>query len=111
MASTITNFSSSIDAQFPVPGQDNDTQGFRNNFGNIKNALDIAASEISDLQVINSALTSLASEAPSSPVGKEGDIIGQIYATTGTVYICTQSYDIFNPTENIWAKINAVWPW
>ena len=53
MASTITNYSLSIDTQFPVPGQDNDTQGFRNNFGNIQNALTAASSEITDLQVTN----------------------------------------------------------
>ena len=51
MASTITNFSLSIDTQFPVPGQDNDTQGFRNNFGYIQQALDTAASEITEIQV------------------------------------------------------------
>lgn len=53
MASTITNFSSVIDAQFPVPGQDNDTQGFRNNFSNIRDSLGAAAAEITDLQVTN----------------------------------------------------------
>lgn len=50
MASTITNFSSNIDVAFPVPGQDNDTQGFRNNFSNIQNSLNAAALEITDLQ-------------------------------------------------------------
>lgn len=53
MASEITNYSNVINAQFPVPGQDNDTQGFRDNFGNIQNALTAAASEITDLQVTN----------------------------------------------------------
>lgn len=50
MASTITNFSSIIDAQFPVPGQDNDTQGFRNNFGYIRDSLNAAALEITEIQ-------------------------------------------------------------
>ena len=53
MASTITNFSSIVDVRFPVPGQDNDTQGFRNNFGNLVSALDAAATEITDLQITN----------------------------------------------------------
>jgi hypothetical protein len=52
MASTITEISSLIDTTFPVPGQDNDTQGFRNNFANIKNGLERAAEEISDLDII-----------------------------------------------------------
>lgn len=52
MASTITEITSTIDTGFPVAGQDNDTQGFRNNFANIKIGLDRAASEISDLEII-----------------------------------------------------------
>lgn len=48
-----------LDVNYPVPGQNNSTQGFRNNFTNIKQNLNIAASEISDLQnkaVLKSAL-------------------------------------------------------
>ena len=56
MPSTITEISSLIDPTFPVPGQDNDTQGFRNNFANIKNSLSRAAEEISDLEIIQIAL-------------------------------------------------------
>lgn len=48
--SNITNYSASINEQFPVPGQDNDSQGFRDNFNNTKVALATADSEISDLQ-------------------------------------------------------------
>lgn len=42
--------SSTIDANFPVAGQDNDSQGFRDNFSVIKDGLATAGSEISDLQ-------------------------------------------------------------
>lgn len=48
-----------LDVNYPVPGQNNSTQGFRNNFTNIKQNLNIAANEISDLQnkvVLKSAL-------------------------------------------------------
>ncbi len=48
-----------IDVNYPVPGQNNNSQGFRTNFGSIKTNLDTAASEISDLQnkaVVKSAL-------------------------------------------------------
>jgi len=106
MTSSITNYSSTIDVQFPVPGVDNDTQGFRDNFGNIKNALDAASSEISDLQIIQSALVSLVSTEPLYSYGQPGDLQGQIYATTQTVYICTQSY--VNTSTKIWAKINCI---
>lgn len=50
MSSEITNNSGSIDAGFPVAGQDNDTAGFRNNFSNIKSAFQTASTEISKLQ-------------------------------------------------------------
>jgi hypothetical protein len=56
MSSINTN---SLDVNYPIPGQNNSTQGFRNNFVNIKQNLDIAGSEISDLQnkaVLKSAL-------------------------------------------------------
>jgi hypothetical protein len=42
--------SSTIDADFPVSGQDNDSQGFRDNFNVIKDGLATAASEITILQ-------------------------------------------------------------
>jgi hypothetical protein len=40
----------SIDSNYPVPGQNNDSQGFRNNFAAIKTNLNTAASEITDLE-------------------------------------------------------------
>jgi len=48
MPSNIDN--TSIDAQFPVAGQDNDSQGFRNNFNTIKNNFTAAKNEIEELQ-------------------------------------------------------------
>jgi hypothetical protein len=50
MTSTVTNYSSNINANYPTPGVDNDTQGFRDNFSSIQRALTIAASEITSLQ-------------------------------------------------------------
>jgi hypothetical protein len=49
-----------IDGAYPVAGQDNDSQGFRDNFTNIKTNFTFAAAEITDLQnkaVLKSALT------------------------------------------------------
>lgn len=40
-----------IDTTFPIAGQDNSSEGFHNNYTAIKNALNTAASEISDLQI------------------------------------------------------------
>lgn len=39
-----------VDATYPIPGKDNDSQGFRNNFAAIKDALAVAKTEIADLQ-------------------------------------------------------------
>jgi hypothetical protein len=39
-----------INALYPVAGQDNNSQGFRDNFSHIKTGLTTAASEITDLQ-------------------------------------------------------------
>lgn len=41
---------SNIDENFPVAGRDNNTQGFRDNFNNIKIALNVAKNEISGVQ-------------------------------------------------------------
>ena len=49
-----------IDGTYPIAGQDNDSQGFRDNFTNLKNNLTFAKSEIEDLAtkvVLKSALT------------------------------------------------------
>jgi hypothetical protein len=42
--------SATIDADYPVAGQDNDSQGFRDNFSIIKDGLATAGAEITDLQ-------------------------------------------------------------
>jgi hypothetical protein len=57
MASNINPYN--VDGTFPVAGQDNSSQGFRDNFTNIKNNLLFAQNEISDLQsktLVTSAL-------------------------------------------------------
>lgn len=49
-----------IDGAYPVAGQDNDSQGFRDNFTNIRTNFGYAANEITELQnkaILKSALT------------------------------------------------------
>ena len=41
----------SIDETFPIAGRDNDSQGFRDNFGFIKNNFEAAKNEIEELQL------------------------------------------------------------
>ncbi len=48
MSSTINT--NGLDVNYPIPGRNNNSQGFRNNFTNIKTNLDAAGNEISDLQ-------------------------------------------------------------
>jgi len=48
MASNINPYN--VDGTYPIAGQDNSSQGFRDNFTNIKNNLIFAQNEINDLQ-------------------------------------------------------------
>lgn len=50
MASTITQYSNLININYPIPGVNNDTQGFRSNFSRIQSAFSRAGDEISELQ-------------------------------------------------------------
>jgi hypothetical protein len=50
VSSTVTNFSNQINVNFPVAGEDNDSQGFRSNFSRIQNAFTSAAKELTELQ-------------------------------------------------------------
>ena len=61
MPSTITTYSTSINIVFPVQGQDNDTQGFRDNSIAIKNSLLVASNEITDIQSAQASLTNVVS--------------------------------------------------
>ena len=61
-----------IDEQYPVAGQDNDSQGFRDNFNSIKDALSTAKVEISTLQ--SNAILSASLATPPAPV--DNDLLG-----------------------------------
>lgn len=56
MSNTVTNFSSQINVNFPVAGEDNDSQGFRSNFSKIQNALSSAGQQLDGLQVSSVSL-------------------------------------------------------
>jgi hypothetical protein len=60
MTTELNNKIGLIDAAYPVAGQDNDSQGFRDNFTNIKQSLQLASGELLELQtkgVLKSDLT------------------------------------------------------
>jgi len=46
---TASNYYNNINTSFPIAGQDNNSQGFRNNFNNIFNSLEIIDSTVADL--------------------------------------------------------------
>jgi hypothetical protein len=50
--STASNFISKINQNFPVGGRDNNTQGFRDNFKNITQALNYVDEDIEFLKII-----------------------------------------------------------
>jgi hypothetical protein len=89
-----------IDILFPIAGQDNDTQGFRDNFNNIKNNLNIAKTEISALQANASAtLANVAVPLSSSAAGT----VGQIAFDASHFYVCVAT--------DTWVRASlATWP-
>jgi hypothetical protein len=79
-----------IDGTFPIAGQDNSSQGFRDNFTAIKNNFTTAASEITDLQA-NKASTNAATSFTDQIVSRAAlkDTAEIVYAhgtvSTGTL--------------------------
>jgi hypothetical protein len=119
MASTIN--SNNIDITYPIAGQDNDTQGFRDNFRNIKNNLNTARQEISELQddVALTAKINYAGGIPSanvsypsssSDVGVRGQITwGPNPFVPTYLYICVATGNgELGPGDNIprWIRVN-----
>jgi hypothetical protein len=87
MSSINTN---SLDVNYPIPGQNNTTQGFRNNFTNIKTNLDIAGGEISDLQnkvVLKSALANST---------LNNDMANAVIANAATLQFRATTYNLGN---------------
>lgn len=80
MASDISKYSQNIDTNFPVKGQDNPSQGFRDNFAQIRLALDTAATEISSVQYLYTASSYVLPKATGEVLGgvKVGDNITEL---------------------------------
>jgi len=97
--------SASIDENYPIAGQDNDSQGFRDNFSIIKDGLATASSEITVLQSGTAKLN-----APNNFNGTliENALTNQLYGkvftstTAGTTVIDYRNgeYQIVNVTGN-----------
>lgn len=87
MSSINTN---SLDVNYPIPGQNNTTQGFRNNFTNIKTNLDIAGNEISDLQNKVVLKTALANSTLNN------DMANTVIANAATLQFRATTYNLGN---------------
>ena len=91
-----------IDITYPVAGQDNDTQGFRTNFTNIRNNFVTAASEITNLQsnvttlqtTISDVITANTVPATSGSLGS----IGQLAVDSSYLYVCIAT--------NTWKRVS-----
>jgi hypothetical protein len=87
-----------IDGQYPVAGQDNNSQGFRDNFTNTKTNFEFAADEITELQnkaILKTALTgSSLSNNMGNAVISNAQLIGQ---TTNVVVLG----NVTNSTANV----------
>jgi len=84
-----------IDPEYPVAGIDNNSQGFRDNFNNIKIALEVASEEIGDLQTYTAKL----GNADSTPV--TNDFLGNniVNATYNEFYGKAINLGTVNPVD------------
>jgi hypothetical protein len=98
MASNIN--ASNIDTTFPIAGQDNDTQGFRTNYINIKNNFVTAATEITALQSQNYTNANVAAYLPTYT----GNITANAVTLTSAIQFASLSplqISAINPTRGM----------
>lgn len=101
MSSTITQYSALIDTTYPIPGVDNDTQGFRDNSILISQSFARAATEITALQISQADVITRLNDAT---------VVGDNYATIIANTVTTQvinsltngAPDIVTPTVRVW---------
>lgn len=79
-----------LDVNYPIPGQNNSTQGFRNNFTNIKQNLTIASNEITDLQNKVVVKSSLANSTLNN------DMANTLIANASTLQFRATTYNLGN---------------
>jgi hypothetical protein len=87
MTTNIRNFLDNIDTNFPIQGRDNPSQGFRDNFAQIKLALVSTADELDNIVIANSTNTFTLTPATVSTIG--GVKIGTGFRADpdGTIFI------------------------
>lgn len=105
-----------IDTTFPIAGQDNSSEGFHNNYTAIKNALNTAASEISELQItavlkntdndldkneLSNAVLKNTLKTVSSPIDLAMDYDSGSYQKFETISNTTETYTTIT-TPTVW---------
>lgn len=108
MSSTVTNYSNNINTTYPVPGVDNDTQGFRDNFSNIKNALNVAADELSYLQSNTAKLDSGTNDFDNGYITKAVFKNSGEYAPPGTIQVSTATDGTIDFAEGNYRRLVLV---
>lgn len=88
-----------INITYPIAGQDNDTQGFRDNFSSIKNNFSVAQTEISALQS-NSAISITTTTVPVS--NSAAGIPGTIAYNSGYLYVCVATNTWVRASLSTW---------
>jgi hypothetical protein len=73
-----------IDGTFPIAGQDNSSQGFRDNFTNIRNNFSYAQSEISDLQAKAITVSALSGGTLNNDMGYNAIKYAQLTSPSNT---------------------------
>jgi len=112
--SSLINFGS-IDATYPVAGQDNNSQGFRDNFGAIKSGLGQASTEITALQQ-NSAFLNASNNFGGNTITNA--IFNQFYGTFTSLGTVSTNQDInlqIGPVQSVYLSNNVTltfrnWP-
>lgn len=95
--STVTQYTN-IDEEFPVAGQDNDTQGFRDNFAAIKDALSSASGELGDYLTNGAKLNDA-----------ESDFQGNKITNAVIQSVGSQAYNTGNITSNVDGNSEISW--
>jgi len=87
-----------IDGQYPVAGQDNNSQGFRDNFTNTKTNFQFAADEITELQSKAIFKTALTGSALDNNMGNSVISNAQLIGQTTNVIVLG---NVTNSTANV----------
>jgi hypothetical protein len=110
MTTTASTYYNNIDVNFPIAGQDNSSQGFRDNFNNIALALTDIDTRLVSTETTNIGATYLISSPPLSSHGAMGDKAGMVYASSTTVCICYNDY--VDDNTDIWVQLSTLpSPW